>query len=143
MTRNLTLAALLKPFQPHSPRPPLRHRDKHLANRLDNASPDAQASQQGTRLATFHNLLIQSNIPSRHQRPRRRLHPRRRARRASRGLLPLQLRTALAHRRMPATHARLPRELTAEGVSTWQMPLGTTLGPPLPQWQEPVAGGTG
>jgi len=64
MTRNLTLSALLEFIQPRGPRPPLRHRDKHLANRPDNASPDAPASQQGTRLATFHNLPIQSNILS-------------------------------------------------------------------------------
>ncbi|KAH8770411.1 hypothetical protein F5882DRAFT_442066 [Hyaloscypha sp. PMI_1271] len=143
--RRLLFAAmetLLKPIQPHGPRPPLRHRDKHLANRLDNASPDAQASQQGTRLATFHNLPIQSNIPSRHQRPRRRLHPRRRARRASRGPLPLQQRTALAHRRMPATHARLPRELTAEGLRQQRAARPPALPRPA-QAQAPQAGPAG
>jgi hypothetical protein len=35
------------------PRPPLRHRNKHLANRPDGARPGAQASKQGTRLAKF------------------------------------------------------------------------------------------
>jgi hypothetical protein len=60
----------------------------------------------------------------------------------ARSLYSRELRSLIAECLLLAPpHRILPRELverTAEGVSTWQMSLGTTLGPPFPQWQEPV-----
>jgi hypothetical protein len=60
----------------------------------------------------------------------------------ARSLYSRELRSLIAECLLLApAHRILPRELverTAEGVSTWQMSLGTTLSPPFPQWQEPV-----